>query len=345
MRDRLAVVQGMRGIAALLVVLFHARWFLDSEDGGGLGTKLFASGACGVDLFFVISGFVMVYTTAGSATGPRAAGRFLVRRWVRVWPPYVIATLVFVAALRATDLQLRDYIKAFAFYPEKPAGAPHHGYPPLFVGWSLVYEMWFYLLFGASLLAGRARWVALAALFAATLLVIPLTAGGPHLDAYAESGLRPVILAIAANPIIYDFLAGVVVGLAYRHVHIRNLALGRALALAAIAFAAWQFFAGFGYGHGPTRWAPALVAVFVLVMATDHAHPFRVPAPLVWLGDISYSLYLWHVLPIRLVQRIDDPPRGPLAFAAVLVASLALAALSYRFLERGLVERVRRALA
>ncbi|MBX3159499.1 MAG: acyltransferase family protein [Deltaproteobacteria bacterium] len=81
-----------------------------------------------------------------------------------------------------------------------------------------------------------------------------------------------------------------------------------------------------------------------IVLAADRGRPFRVPAALVWLGDVSYSLYLWHVLPIRLVQRMADPPRGPLAFVAVIAASLALAALSYRFLERGLAERVRRAL-
>lgn len=92
----LEFVQAFRGIAALLVVLWHASIFL-GPYGTGLGGRLFGSGgSMGVDLFFLISGFIMVHTTRGSDGSWRDAAVFAIKRAARIWPVWIVAAALFV---------------------------------------------------------------------------------------------------------------------------------------------------------------------------------------------------------------------------------------------------------
>ena len=92
-------IQVLRGIAALLVVLVHARYALLNTDSFPLAQQLFVPGAMGVDLFFLISGFIMCYSTAGSDGSVGAVARFAIKRFARVWPVYVAVTLVAIFVL------------------------------------------------------------------------------------------------------------------------------------------------------------------------------------------------------------------------------------------------------
>ncbi len=149
-------VQLLRAVAAYLVVTVH------------LGTLLFAAGVsqeptvfgnCGVDLFFVISGYLMVLTTSEK---PTSAKRFILSRIIRVVPMYWICTLlVFSLAmftpdvLRSTSASTIDLVKSLIFIPfDKGQGRIQ---PVLFLGWTLNYEMFFYFVFALSLLLPRRR--------------------------------------------------------------------------------------------------------------------------------------------------------------------------------------------
>jgi exopolysaccharide production protein ExoZ len=144
-------VQILRGLAALVVMLQH--------DSVAMAERAFDPslrfdwGPCGVDVFFAISGFVMVLVTAGSWGRSGAAEPFLIRRLIRVVPPYWMSTAFKVLLLLAmptlalsTVLTPWHVISSFLFIPDSALG------PVVMVGWTLCFEMLFYLLFAGVLL-------------------------------------------------------------------------------------------------------------------------------------------------------------------------------------------------
>ncbi len=338
-----------------MVLCFHARSLISGPDYLDLGDRLFINGAAGVDLFFVISGFIMVYTTRSSDGSIEYTLGFFCKRLARIWPVYFVLTLVYLlatgqAALLASAQGALQLAKSMAFYPIKLHSAPIHGYPPLVVGWTLNYEVWFYALFGLSLLAGRWRWHALSALFATFLIGVPLLLTGQvHIDAYAEYGIRPAILDLAANPLIWDFVAGVVIGLLYvSKLRIRDRSVIGSLVAIAAGLVLWQWLSGYRAGYGPLRWGLAAALVVLALAFYNKEHSILVPRWARWLGDVSFSLYLVHrITQIGLPHLLKSPGnqvlfQGLAFFVANLVAALVLAHWSHRWLERGLAERVRR---
>ena len=150
---RLVGIEYLRACAATAVMLFH--YALAS----GYSGALVALGQFGVDVFFVISGFIM-WTVSRDEASP--AG-FLLRRIVRIAPLYWLATLA--AALVTTEggvtlglgAPAGDLAKALFFIPAYSARSPDVVEPILSVGWTLNLEMAFYALFAASLAAPRRR--------------------------------------------------------------------------------------------------------------------------------------------------------------------------------------------
>lgn len=351
--ERLDFVQALRGIAAIAVVMYHARLWIVGPGFSDAGDRLFRNGAAGVDLFFVISGFIMVHTTWHSPGGVRNAGRFLARRLARIWPVYVIATFAFIVAEGSvwhwltTRSGLLHLGKAFVFYPVAPGGAPFFGWTPNGVGWTLDYEIWFYLLFAIALVAGRRRWAVLVGLFTLFLVAVPrLYTGHVDADAYFEYQMSPVILRLAASSMVWEFLAGAAIGAIYRsRLRIENRAVLGAFAAMAMTAVLWQHFAGHGH-HGMVGWGPALIVMVLALALWNKASPISVPRPLLWLGDVSFSLYLVHRIAQRGVDRLVPPPEsvvGGVGFVLMTTGiALVLAQLSYRYLEAGIAERFRR---
>lgn len=347
--NRLDFIQGLRGIAAFMIVVFHLKWYMSSAQWLGFGERVFGNAHTGVDLFFVISGFIMVRASRGSDGSLAYVAGFAIRRFARIWPVYAATTIIFLGAmgtLWTTDGA--SLARALAFVPESAQGSPFFGYPPLHVGWTLVYEMYFYALFAAALLAGRWWWAALTALAGATLILLPwLVTGHVTASAFHDYRLQPAELNIVASPMVWEFLAGVAIGALY---HSRFRVRSRPWRIAAVwlsvAVVLWQYGTGFCAGHGPLA-SGAAIAVMVLALALfDKEQPIRVPAAIVWLGNISFSLYLVHripqlALPPLLKARYPELVSGGGFVAFCIVSGLVLAYLSHRYLERGLAEVVR----
>ncbi len=341
--DRLEFVQALRGIAALLVVMYHLRGYIDGPAYLDAGERLFGSAACGVDLFFVISGFIMVHTTWRSVATPRAALEFWIKRLARIWPVYVLLTFAYlIAAGHLSTTRWVELARAFAFLPQHKLGPPFFGFAPLGVGWSLPYEVVFYLMFGAALFAGRWRWPAFVGLFLAFVIAIPMAISGTvQTSAYAEYA-GPKLLRLAANPMMWEFALGVAIGLVYRsRLQLRDRRVMGSIVALAVAAEIWQYGSGFHSGQGPLGWGLVL-AIMVLALAMwNKTNPIAMPRALVRLGDISFSLYLVHPIAIALLIRwLPDQTGVPFIIAATTLA-IVLSAWSFRYLERGLAEWVR----
>jgi exopolysaccharide production protein ExoZ len=148
---KLNLLQVYRGIAALLVVLFHLTDVTKQRWNQQYFGNLFASGWSGVDYFFVLSGFIMIYVH-GSLIGKRdKVKEFLVKRCVRIYPIYWIITVVVLIFFlivpgfaNPDDLEPLQIICSLLLIP-------YHGIPVLNVGWTLIYEIFFYLLFAVAI--------------------------------------------------------------------------------------------------------------------------------------------------------------------------------------------------
>ena len=218
-------VQALRGIAALAVVFWHASRYL-GPYGSGIGGLVFAPGAAmGVDLFFLISGFIMFHTTRSGDGSWRAFADFAIKRAARIWPVWIIALICYLL-LRIDASYFTDPVKlgwlAHSLLLIPTAGAPSdvppvYGVPVLGVGWTLNYEMYFYAFFGLAMLCGRWRWPAFVAWLVATLVLIPLVTGRLDQASGAWIILEPSngyafasrYLGLMTNGLILLFAAGV----------------------------------------------------------------------------------------------------------------------------------------
>lgn len=364
----LAWIQVLRGIAALAVVLWHASRYL-GPYGTGTGGLLFApASAMGVDLFFLISGFIMVHTTRHVPGTWRDVAEFAIKRATRIWPAWLLA-LGATLAIKAqsdffTDPVMRNWLlHSVLFLPTGGAPADHpptYGLPVLGVGWTLNYEMYFYASFAATLLFGRWRRVALIGWIIAALVLVPF-ATGRLVDASDWVELLAInpshdhryairALGLATNPLILLFVAGAVVGWIHHspaRITSRPLLLG--LLSASVACVVLQYAFHFRTGHGLLKWGLSLVPLMLLVSMASKQMPLRAPRALTYLGDISFSLYLLHPLVQgwlhdRVARSVGLAAEGAAAIIVTTIASIAVAAMAHHVIERGLCEALKRRL-
>ncbi|MGH0028371.1 MAG: acyltransferase family protein [Myxococcota bacterium] len=356
-------LESLRGIAILLVVVFHAYHFRAFAGYEPAPLPLFVGGGhTGVSLFFVLSAFLLVRPYLVEAAGGRPVDRrrFLARRWLRIVPLYAgfVAAAVLFSPGGSTVDRLWPALTSLLFF--------HQGDYALFPfstpWWSLVTEAQFYLALPILSLAcrgprGRAVFLVGVALYAAVYLVLvtvelppAIRPGGRFWHSFPGRG--PVFLfgvaaawlhlrhgeawerrvAASGRGVRLAFDAAVVLGIA---------ALGGLLhRIAPIPYFELEVVAPYWHVPEGLVWSALLL---VAVVGRFHLRPLFVNPLLHRLGVVSYSLYLWHCpvlfFGMSWIERVapgvfadDAPTRLPL-FAALIAAAWALSELTYRFVE------------
>ncbi|MBE7244022.1 MAG: acyltransferase [Actinomycetospora chiangmaiensis] len=362
----LVLVQILRAVAALMVVWHHGRHeagLLAARGAGpGFAPETLLPWWAGVDLFFVISGFVIVHASRSLAGAPGGRRRFLAHRIARVVPLYWLTSLAYLAlALAAPGLLgeagalARDPAFVAASFLFWPMARPDGSVQPLYgLGWTLNAEMFFYALFALGLgfgLRGAVAWLGVVLLaLAATGTLLPL----------------PLPLAFWADPVVLEFLLGAGLGLA-RTSGLRAPG-GMRLALAGLGLLGFLFagrlLAGAEEVPGLARpllaGLPALALVAAAAIGPERgtAGVAPLPNPLPWplralsrLGDASYALYLVHPFALRAgreaLLRLGLAPRLPLwgSLLAMTLLAVVAAILVHRLVERPLTRTLRAWLA
>lgn len=324
-------LQYLRAVAALMVVAFHASEKL-GKMAGATHPLSFTAGLAGVDIFFVISGFIMLATTWDKDVTPAAFAR---KRIERIVPLYWLLTLFVVAVvlvhpglLSTASLDASHLAASLLFFPWPHPVLDAH-MPLLVPGWTLNYEMAFYALFAASLvLPGRYR---------VGILVSALCCA-----AFAGLFVAPdTIAAFYLDSVILEFAAGLLLASVWR----RGLRMSRTAALCLVGLG----FLGLHFGSETELprivWAgiPALMIVAGVVHAdgTKDQRPLRLP---MLLGDASYSIYLSHVIVLPVLAKAWSAAgygsagvEGPAFLALALLASAAAGAALYGAVERPLM--------
>jgi len=293
-------IQALRAIAANGVVISHL--FIAEQKYSHGGAVLSAgahSGAFGVDLFFVISGFIMA-TIAQNASWQK----FLFDRAMRILPPYwFYTTLVLIVSFYAPA-----YVNGSFEHPPSIWRSyllvPDSIGPLLAVGWTLMHEMYFYLCFALVIfLTGAFRFKIMSLLLIWTVAVICLNA------AVQLTEISDPVVAVITHPLTLEFIFGVAAGIAIQ----RNCT---AFAVSTVVGGITIFMLVLSMSDGALgliddrNWkrvmlvgAPCALIVYGLV-GIEIKNKQTAPYWLVALGDESYSTYLSHVLVLSAIGRM-----------------------------------------
>jgi len=346
-------IQACRALAALLVVHVHATVMarVYAERYGSLDAlsnafyNTLSIGQLGVDLFFVISGFIMIFVTHSLPSSRASVRTFLERRIARIVPLYWFFTFVLAALIvLAPDVVVHGelsgpyLLKSLLFVPVlRTDGELMPVVPP---GWTLSFEMFFYLsLAFLLLLPARYR------VWLLSLVFLGLVGVG---IAFPPDREQP-ILRVLTSPLLLEFLYGCWIGTLV----LAGRTPGPGLASLCVAAGVLGFVAAFLLPLQPFRqfsWGiPSAFLIFGLV-CLERAHALRISGFLLRIGDASYSLYLahWFVLPPvgRVWARSGLGSRLPGDALVVLgiVASVGAALAVHRYLEDPLIRLARQLL-
>lgn len=323
----------MRALAVLLVVAFHSSIRIPDAFGPAVLSFLRVGGA-GVDLFFVISGFIMWTISDGRPTGP---GEFILRRISRIVPMYWLATLAWcalaaVGIMKWVELPPEHIVKSLLFVPHFSPTYPEKVFPVLVPGWTLNYEMFFYLVFALCLfLPARLR---LGGLVSALWMLV--LAGW----VFEPTG---AVGRTYTSPLLLEFLAGVVIGHAWRRGRHPHGVLAWACIAAGVAGLIWAGATGIDEDTQRVAWWGVPAALIVLGVLGARPLEGTWPA-LLLVGDASYSIYLTHLFGLTFLDivwsRLPGVPGSalevPVFFALSIALSLGVGIFAYRLAEQPL---------
>lgn len=335
---KLLSVQYLRGVAALLVVFQHAYFQFDAY----IPAMPWHSAPAAVELFFLVSGVIMMVTSVRAGVG-----EFAVRRLVRIVPLYWLFTLLLVAlclvmpqALHSTVVTPATLAKSLLFVPYDSLGHPGEIWPILVPGWTLNFEMFFYIVFGSLLVFPVRTRLGLATAAFATLVA---------LGSLVE--FRNPVLRTYTHPLLLDFVGGMAIGYLYLQRRrlprwVAWLLLATGTGLIASDLLAPLVERGIRL---PIYGAAAALVVLGCVQLDMAGHVGRWRLGL-WLGDASYSIYLSHLVTLGALRvvwsRFGLVDLGAHAFAAAaLVAAALVGSAAYAGVERPLLVAAHRLLA
>lgn len=290
-QKKFANIQMLRAIAAMLVIYIHAFFVAMSYD-INMQRPLTAWQRlpnCGVDIFFVLSGFIMVYVQFHKKYSPV---NFFINRFVRIVPLYwfLILLLALIHVILPSVVLKTYFTWAWVFQSVAFTSDffSHFHYPVLPNGWTLEYEMLFYLFFSASLFIRR---------FSVSMCVTIICV--------------LVFVVITHHAIMIEFIFGMLIGFftihkqVNFHVSMVSFVIGVML-FAGTCFYPDYFFAGNGVPGRVWIWGvPAMFVIFGLVNFPQYKYSFMYT-----LGEASYSIYLFQffaILPFYKMIHLFQP--------------------------------------
>lgn len=345
--ERLNSIQAMRGVAALLVVLYHARDYLNGEmPHEKVGDFLFGYGYIGVDLFFIISGFIITYVTYNNK---RDGGlSYITKRFFKIYPPFIVALLsaCILRGLNFDTLQLTggftldNIIKSALFIPINFNTPPYIATNLLPVAWTITYELIFYAIFFAAMQTNH-KLRGLLTAFIIILLFLVSSLGRGVID--FSPGAKPMpskFISLITNPIMLTFVLGIISNWLFFKIRNVDRNIVNAYSTLTILAAIVLILSGKFTGHGLLGYGLISFLIFISTMLLIEINGVNIPRPILFLGEISYSLYLSHMVIILTIDKYKE--RFPLfgdthgfsKFASVVIASIFFAYILYILIEK-----------
>jgi exopolysaccharide production protein ExoZ len=337
-KQRLFGLEFGRGIAASLVAMHHASNLLSQPKFSGAPPfhNLMRQFDVGVDFFFVLSGFIIMWVHSSDIGKPTQLGSYVMRRWTRVYPPYwcvlipiSILYFLFPGTGKPSQHDPVNFILSFFLLPNM-------NQPVLGVAWTLVYEIFFYTVFGLLIVIGKRGWLVLLLWIVAIL----------YFATFADQASWPQNFFF--NSLNLEFLIGIVVA--------RMLSIARVIYPGVFIIAGLIAFAlicllDFGEIYDPSPLAQHVMlgtgaaAIIAGLVELERSSRITFGRFAQILGSASFSIYLVHSVIQSWVattawQLMKGLP-GELAWLFLIVIGIGAGLLFHRFVERPLIEFIR----
>ena len=353
--QQLKSIQALRALAALAVMVSHLYGVENKHTGSTpILSEMALVGVSGVDLFFVISGFVMVWIAGDLDAGVKNAGKFMFSRILRIYPIWwlfaaAMSVYLFISYNVPWDAEAIDQlgVSGWHHWINSMLLIPHKALPVLQVGWTLIHEMYFYVVFAALLLLPRAYRMPA---FVVWAMIIVASISAQLTGFYADS-----LVALLLFPMTLEFLMGAAAAWllkakdgAFRWAALIIGLIWLVFAIISVDFSAALYSA-------PTQrtllYGPAFALLVYALVSFEQKTKLSafIPQSLVRLGDWSYSLYLCHLLVISAVARLFYPRFSDPGLLDNLVflglsagTAILVSALSYSLFERPIQTITRR---
>jgi len=340
MTKELKLVQILRAIAASMVVFNHFNIAYSNSNrysffvSNGIGHL----GEAGVDLFFVISGFIMFYTQCPSLETHKGsftiALRFLKKRILRIMPLYWFwTTLLLLLWVLHIAFKTQNFSNSYLLssYFLIPYYSIHAGFRPLLEqGWSLAYEMYFYLIFALVLIFRRclSNTIYIASIFLLFYLI------GIYLQI-------PALNYLVAYPMNIEFIFGAVIAwMVMKWEYKFNRTILWLLLFLGFALIICKLFVNLNrvivYG------IPSSLIIFAAVLLEKNKKETKIDTIMLYLGNASYSIYLTHsyfALAFGMSAKAGKliHINGDLLIIAGTIATILICSLAYQYIERPLL--------
>ena len=340
--NKITSLQVYRGIAAILVMLYHVTDQSPSKFGVVFLQNSFLFGFIGVDFFFVLSGFIILYVHNQNIGNPKELRSYLIKRFIRLFPIYWSVAFIKIVTIYLIPSSAKSYETDLLYILKSLLLIPQDKLPIIGAAWSLSYEILFYLLFGIVILIGF-RW-------AHRLLLVWVVA------IIGFWGLRFIQIPIFENSLFISFLLKeqnleFIFGClaAYLLLNKEIKYSGIIMLGGGLLFSLWCFV----INNGNQVFSYTLTvgfAAFLLILGsalTEKRKYIKWPKILVFLGDASYSIYLTHVMFINIFTIVFLKVRLPTLIGSlptillILVLSITGGSLVYIFWERTLIIALR----
>ena len=299
-----------RGFAALLVVMFHYSFMYIGKIEPF--NTAFLNGGFGVDLFFLISGFIISYVTERNGS----VGNFFLKRFFRIYPLFLFILIVSsIFLVRYNVHPIWSMVKSGLFILQdynKPA--PEFDFNFIGPAWTLSYEIWFYFIFGLAMMINHKHRVLIAsAILLAQVFLLQLTFTGSmslnssYVAAIGDSSYADHALKFFSTSLHLEFLLGMWLCEAFKRDWLKlNPAKAYPAILVLITFSGWLYFSHIVYGSGLTKFYLIALPLFMAIIIYEANGNIFNSRILTFLGDMSFSIYITHFFIMYLL--LEHPP-------------------------------------
>lgn len=345
--NRLDSIQFLRGVAVLLVIAFHFRQYLNGVYvQSDLGDRLFGLGEVGVDIFFVISGFIITYSTINKERNTPA--EFAIKRFFRLYPVFFVTLIILVVLDVTSTASVSDIVKSFVFIPKDYNSiGPWYGYNVNLPAWTLTYEILFYTIFCLALSINHKNRTILAIVlmviicsvaqlyFRGTLQIDPIT---------RDVGINSVIrnLTFISNPIIYDFIYGMIIAEVFIRIDAKylNRTMVKVFLMSVFWISVALIISGFNRGAGLERWGLYSFLLVGSIVLLSKVKDISFGGFWIMMGEMSYSLYINHMIVKKLSGiylrnfGIYKANGGATLFIILFILTFVMSYITYHLIEK-----------
>lgn len=345
--EKIYFIEVLRGVAALLVVGYHIAGVLMQAypSWPNMGRDLLRNGNIGVDIFFMISGFIICYATNKKEFHYRSS--FIIRRFFRIYPLFFICLTVAWLTYNSGYDYTKYLLSATLMQNDYSGKAPFYGYNMLYPAWTIAYEVMFYFVFfvGMCFSHKHRSVISMLSIISAMCIIQFIYKGeisiyGGFSPYNADMGILTPALTLLGSPLMVEFVIGMICYQFYSKGFItKNKPISNVFTFAAIISTSMLYFLDLDM-HGMTEKGLVAAAIFITLMLSEMSGRkinFRITK---FFSDISYSLYLTHAMILKyyinylLSVGKSDYPKGILSFLAIYSACILVAYISHVTIEK-----------